>query len=561
MSESGKKKKKNKRRRSAGLAAKLRKKLRPASQSLVSLPKNLPTPDFHQPLDVKKDDGMDLHLMQRITAEHVSMCRRLGIQNPKKTHSYRVLEAHRVVKPRSWIDDNGKRQKTTGHQPASELRLTTFDGRTYKFPFRVWPQVFEAYAMDMKENNLLFYNTYAHDQEGIRMFFEIDYRKLTEPSTETMLHHARLCQDVVREYYAKNQEADFSMWVMLCKAKPKLVKDRLDPIVAKGCHIVFPHIVVNCEKGSQICLSANLRLERDCGTANLVDCCFKTSVANLRPIMSRKLDDCPECMNLDDFRSNCEMCYGRGRVGSGSFYTVSYLIDSDGRSTFPDVSALQQYVSGNLTKIVRDTSLVPERVNDFTRGYKKPAQEPDWIPPKLRSKNKDDRKKGCVYTKDRAVLSKLKTRLVPLRNDNVLDMILDVIKGYHRNFNTENLMLDRDNTCMNSKTIFVNIRGCSAQNFCQIADAKGHFHKSNRVSFRLYRSKSEGFIAQHCYDPDCIKLRAEKDVQERLKKPIHCMLANKIFTVLPKPKRKKLPVSSSKTTTSQRLQDFIDSMK
>jgi hypothetical protein len=468
----------------------------------------------------------------RIKTAHMKMCRDLRIQCRGRSKMFNYLKKNDFYvtsnKKQTQVDVDGKRIHINKEAPKYPMRLTFFNGGKCHFPYAAWRNVFVARAQDIELGNLLYDNDFARSEEGVKLFFELDYRsKDNEPGDETIMKHVLSLQKVVQKFYQNNKDLDSSMWVLLSTAKPKYIATEMHPVISMGCHIIFRNINVNCEQGVQLCHSANLSLESEFGLKNLVDCCYKKEMASLRPIYCRKLEICLLCLNEDDMRLNCEECLCRGKIPSGSIYTVSYLIDSNGAEVYKEPAELSQFVKNNMLQIVSETSIIPNDINDFTPGYKVPIDEPVFIPIGLRSLHKDDKTKDFVFRKDRKMISQRRKDLFKEVVDaEIIRLITGVIRGYNQHYDHDGMILS--NVSRNSHTIFVDLRGIG-RCFCRIKHPDGHTHLSNRIYFRI--SKKKKTITQYCYDDDCKLLLTDKSVLKRLTSTISPFVFGKIFVV------------------------------
>jgi hypothetical protein len=466
--------------------------------------------------------------IKKITKEH--LCRTLRIQNRTDNMLYQFLLKRKYFggtkKQKSYVNRDGKRQLHKNVAPKYPMRLTFFNNGTCHFPFCAWVDVFRARAQDIELGNLMYDNDFALSDEGIKLFFELDYRsKDDSPEEQTILQHVKVCQEVVHEFFASNKFLDHSCWVLLSTPKPKYVKEEIQPLISMGCHIVFKNIVVNCEQGTQLCQSVNLRLESRYGIRNLVDCCYKREVASLRPLYCRKLESCHDCLNFEDLRLNCETCLARGKVSSGSIYVPTHLLGADGEPVFPEKDDLKRYIENNLVEVVAETSIVPNCINNFTPGFQLPDGEPMYVPSRMKSSHKDDAEKDFVYRIDRRKIShRKKSKFVEILDANILHWVSILIKAYHPRYDHTNMILDK--VSKNANSIFVDLRGVG-RCFCRVANPKGHIHSSNRIFFRICKKKKT--ITQHCYDGDCSGKLKDKETKTRLTQPVQDIIYNALF--------------------------------
>ena len=420
----------------------------------------------------------DSKTIKEVERRHITTTLELRLQNRRETAMYKFVKSSGYMV--SFESKTKKRKREDDEHP---LRLTFMNGGACRFPFSEWDKIFACRAQDLQDGFDCFCNEMVLSSEGVQLFVEFDYRGDSVPTRETILSHVTTSQEVVRDYYST---ADTAMWVLLSNPKPKLVKTQLTPIVAMGCHVVFPNITVTCEQGKQICSSISLRLEGLTGLTGVVDeGCYGTSTASLRPMMCRKLEDC-KCD--PDVRYDCPKCLGRGRVPSGSIYKPSYFFDRHGTPLI-DPTAMTAYTEKNLQNVIKSTSIVPAEACQFTPGYARPLSEPVAIPELVRSKHPSYAGKHHAFKADRRVNP---SRWTEVLDPVILDLVKDQIKAFHPRYR-ERCLLGTVSRCKH--TISVNLKG-AGRSFCRIQVPEG-VHSSNRIFFQI--SKAKGTITQKCY--------------------------------------------------------------
>lgn len=491
-------------------------------KSLIESDKNVQEDSNHTNSECEQFEDSYVRNIEKIKSIHEKLLTELRIQkrsrgkqfNFLKSKNYFIFSSNSNVVQ---INRDGKKLKRTHLEPKHPLRMTFFNGGKAHFPYDIWNDIFRLRSVDICNKILLFDNEIAHSDEGIKLFFELDYRSKKEvPCNETILKHIYVLIDVVRQYYRKlEHKLDFSTWVLLSSPKPKYVNDELYPIIAMGCHLIFRNIVVNCEQAKQICHSANLQLESQYGIKNVVDiACYKNCTATLRPIYCRKLEVCFYCLNDDDLRLNCEKCFCRGKTPSGSIYTPSYLIDNDGNSFFSK-SELESYVTNDMEKIIKETSIIPSKKYMFTNGFCIPDGFCHYIPNEFRSKHKEDINKNYIFKQDRNVIGRRKN-ISKITDEFCLKRIREIVMDYHGAYKHDTMLLSSVST--NDDKIFVDLKGYG-RSFCRVKHENGTNHKSNRIFFILCMKNYT--ITQFCYDNDCKKeINSNQTVKKRLTQSI-----------------------------------------
>ncbi len=407
------------------------------------------------------------------------------------------------------------------------VRLSFFNGGIAQFPYDMWSEVYKQRSKDILAGKILYDNEFAYSQEGVKLFFELDYRsEVRKPHDDTIIYHVALCKEVVSLYFQQNENIDLSVYVLDSKPKLKYTDKSKYPIIAFGIHVVFPNIVINCEQGKQLCYSLTMRFQSQQVEEfhNVVDSnCYKSNIACLRPMFGRKLDICLSCMNDDELRLTCEQCQCRGKVSSGSYYTLRYMWDSNDQPIIP--SDMRHYVKDNIESLLQITSIIPPKLYDFTEGYQIPKHEPCVVPNELKSTRKCDKDKVYVYKDDRCNQRLLTNRSSVCITDNFrLSLIISIIRNIHKVYDSEYMLL-ADVTKTND-TIFVDLKG-AARSFCRVKNALGIHHKSNRVYFRI--SRKEQGIYQYCYDDKCRSLLKKKETKRRVYKFIDSSKISLLF--------------------------------
>ena len=139
---------------------------------------------------------------------------------------------------------------------------------------------------------------WAHNCEGVRVFFELDYRSPeTFPSTTEVMVHLSYIQQVVREAYPTlADESHYEMHVATC---PPVVTESPDGVTTCkwGVHIVFPHIVTTTQHIRVLAGAVDTRITRNSTQwKDVVDVAsYKEANATLRPPFSYKAEKCALC--------------------------------------------------------------------------------------------------------------------------------------------------------------------------------------------------------------------------------------------------------------------------
>lgn len=367
---------------------------------------------------------------------------------------------------------------------------------TARFPFSEWPNIFLQRAIDIQLGNISFQNDIVYpDTEGVSAFFDFDYRtKCTPYPLDVLIRHAMVCHDIMREYYVANTDVNLRMWVSLCEPKPKRSNDSKVHryVIASGLHVVFPYVVVDCNRGHQLCESIQHRLRAKYGVVGILDDLYRP-MTSLRPMGSLKIEKCFDCD--ESTRDTCISCHGKGKVKLNSSYKPFLLVDSLGNHRGEEMAKL---VRDELPLVLFETSIVPP--NDLlmlTDGYNVPPSAPRWTP-STSEYVPQKQSELPIHTND---------------NSGTLQSICHAIRTF-RDPVYRHLYITK--IIRRGNRYFISVRGPN-NTLCYIRSPDGHTHQSNTIFFTLHRSSASKCITltQMCYDKDCKKLLREMDPKRR----------------------------------------------
>lgn len=399
-------------------------------------------------------------------------------------------------------------KKTKESQSSRYLsRITYFNGGVASYSFSHWKHVLQLRANDIRNRKFSFSNDIAYSDEGIRAFFELDFRYTnTEIGFETILKQTKTCQTVIRRFFESNTGLDLKVLTLTCSPKPKFITGASRPVIASGAHIIFPNVTINANQGHQLCLAVDLAIQREFGYGGVVDDCYKESKTMLRPWNALKMVACPVCMDDKHEKTTCTRCRCRGKVRGVSSYCLKAVTYDDGKVCFG--GPLDALVKTDLGRLVSESCIVPE--NDtgvYTAGYARPRDCPEYIPCEKRTRNTRIPKSVTqhVFRNDRVQTG---NNYTVVEDPAVLDIIQKAINAYHPLYRQTLVgMVSRTN-----KYYFVNLRGPN-KSMCRIRERSGYLHAKNRIYFKItYKGRYR--ITQHCYDNECKKLLCDKETRE-----------------------------------------------
>ena len=403
------------------------------------------------------------------------------------------------------------------------LRSTFLSGGSMHMPFVMYRDSLRTKSADIDNGIVLTDAEVAHNCEGIRLFFELDYRttKTPLPTIDVVMSHIRLIYTTVQECFP--DLSDIVMHVAMCHKKRKQKRSESNISLAWGVHLIFPEIILTTTTMKLIAQLVDIRLSKfDPSWLNIVDGSpYRSSTATLRPCYSYKMIPCPLCI-LDDeekthmtkrkrknsfdtleslFRielsSTCN-CFN-GRVVDPSFYSYTGTIQSsDGK--------LVHVLDGTLN-VLRETSIIPPQMGMFTDGFQRTmdmGDELDMMP------RKQD---AIMFPRERRTISGFQRRknieTISQRDfPSGISTIGNIIERLHENYKhlgIHNVCLDRG-----KKMFIVTVKGKGSR-YCPY---RGNYHHSNRVYFCILYGKLR--VYTHCFDNDCKKRYEQKPITRSL---------------------------------------------
>jgi phage-related protein len=402
--------------------------------------------------------------------------------------------------------------KNTGHL----LRTTLLSGGCLYMPLDVYHKRLPTKVLDLEAGVVTTDVEIAHNIEGIRLFFELDYRSDTAmmPTFETMLQHLRVVQDCVRECYPSLGEDDLSAHVAFCPEKVKYDKTLARFKLARGAHIVFPAIIGTTQTMRLIAQLVDCRLTKQFPSwSNVVDPSpYRSTSATLRPLYSHKAEKCTICTSQpsrkrrrEDGSPSLAMFASNEHDGvprSLSQQLAEHCTCSNGYIIQPSVYTYYGTLIGERLdpkklrtreQQLHEMSIIPTTMGlpaaDFHRTPDM-GDEKDRIPVD-----------GIVFPSERQAVSGFKRRhdiTIPMAITRDGCRILhNIITKTHAAYKHATIDLDKVRYCSRAQTIRLDVRGCGSRH-CLV---KKDQHSSNRVFFVVNMRKSN--IAVHCFKHAC----------------------------------------------------------
>jgi len=392
------------------------------------------------------------------------------------------------------------------------LRSTFLSGGSLHMAHSMYQESFASKTIDIENGCILTDVEVAHNCEGVRLFFDLDYStsKHHLPSFEEALLHLRLLYRTVLECFPHLKHV--VMHISTCTPKRKLRRSASSVDLAWGVHVVFPAIILTTPTIKLIAQLVDTRISNLFPRwNNIVDpTSYRSNSATLRPCFSYKWVECPICSidmkpssvegtqsmkrcrvdretsieNL--FRINLSescSCFNGHKVDPSVYTYSGSLIQADGPIT--------QVLRGGVQAVLTEMSITPRRMGTFTDGFYRPidmGDENDVIP-----------QSDTLLSKSRAV-SAFQCRKNTLSLElgdypNGCQTILDMIKGMDDRYSgvaIHILSIDKK-----KRSFMISVKGRGSR-YCMY---KNGVHSRNRVDFCL--DVKRGRIQAHCSDPDC----------------------------------------------------------
>jgi hypothetical protein len=402
------------------------------------------------------------------------------------------------------------------------LRSTFLSGGALFMSHVVCMESMVPKARDIDKGCVLTDAEVAHNCEGIRLFFELDYRTTTTllPTWTEALLHLRVLYRTVQECFP--QLEPLTMHVATCTRKRKHRRVPQGIALAWGMHVVFPDIVTTSSVMKLIAQLLDTRISNLFPLwSNIVDpASYHSSNATLRPCFSYKMIDCPICtvggkpkpsaasttgkrqrLSCSEeaetrFRlqlsSTCS-CFGGRRVDPSVYTYAGSLSSADGAFV---CRVLTTYA------VLTTMSITPTHMGTFTDGFQRPADmgdEHDGIP-----------QGDALFPVERQAVKGFQRRknTVPVnvsRFPSGYHAILQALQNIHEAYRylaIHKVIMDEK-----KRTFLITVKG-NGSRYCLYRNG---FHSSNRVYFCL--DLKRGSVATFCFDPDCKRAHANKPVK------------------------------------------------
>jgi hypothetical protein len=403
------------------------------------------------------------------------------------------------------------------------LRSTFLTGGSLHMSHSMYQKSFAFKTSDIENGCILTDAEVAHNCEGVRLFFDLDYStsKHPLPSFEEALMHLRLLYRTVHDCFPHLES--LVMHIATCTPKRKHRKSSSSVDLAWGIHVIFPTVIVTTPIIRLIAQLLDTRISNTFPRWNsIVDpTCYSSSSATLRPCFSYKLVECPIC-NIGKTSSSASgaqttkrrrvdretiienlfriqlsescSCFKGHKVDPSIYTYIGSLTEVDGPVT--------QVIRGGLQAILTETSITPSQMGTFTNGFCRPVDMGDGHDAIPRSDTLESHRAVSAFQCRKNSLS-LELGDYPNGGQTILEIIKRINAQYsfvaiHR------LSVDRK-----KRSFMISVKG-SGSRYCMY---KNGVHNSNRVYFCVDVKRAR--IQAHCSDPDCKREHAKDQLVER----------------------------------------------
>lgn len=395
-------------------------------------------------------------------------------------------------------------------------RLTLLTGGVVYLPFESVRKALRLKAEGLDQGILFTDVEIAHNGEGIRLFFELDYRArpgMRLPDREAFLSHIHILQACVSDCFPSLRGPELDAHVATCDPKVKNGKDSHSDILAWGAHVVFPKIVVRTSIHKRLAALADSRMGRMFPEwKGVVDpCIYRTHDATLRPLGSHKARRCVICSTRGPSNhaltglvdESCARGHGihttqsriarvcdcvRGYRLEPSVYRYNGFVEPSGRFV-PMSEDMSTYSKLELM------SIVPGTMGGFMDAM---MNAPDDMGDHIDAIPDED---GVVFRAEKQIIRKnfSRRRDAPLAATNRLrcfQVLTDLMSRISPMY--QYVAIDSARYAERSRSILVLVKAKGSR-YCMF---RGGEHTSNRVYF-VISLRGKPRIEQRCFDNGC----------------------------------------------------------
>ena len=405
-----------------------------------------------------------------------------------------------------WMDQEDQRCRTlipfqrsgwkqmvshTMYQSGGLLRATMLSGGKVTIPFQNIGPLYRRKAVDLEQAVTFTDVEWAHNSEGIRLFFELDYCHDRLPTPQDVVDHLHCIRTLVEEAYPKHD--DYTMHIATTHPSTKKGSDDI-PKYKWGIHVVFPTIILTTMELRRLALALDTRIARQSACWNsIVDPnSYKSECATLRPPFSHKAIRCVVCTaSSHGLPSEFCDCVRGYRVKPG-VYTYCGTIPHQNPVPTSSCCTLQlTFELGSILEVLTGMSIIPPRIGMHTSGF---VNIPDMG-------EGTDRilMDGALSTVEKRVLQRTKRRKqcdIPAKYQQACFTILQcIVTRIHERY--RNLVIETVKHCTARGELFITVKG-PGMRWCT---SKGTTHRNNRIYFIL--SMKHLTIRTGCFNVKC----------------------------------------------------------
>jgi hypothetical protein len=440
----------------------------------------------------------------------------------------------------------------------SRLRATMLSGGKVTIPFLQVAPLRQQKAVDLERDVTFTDVEWAHNDEGIRLFFELDYCSDRLPTPSEVVEHLVCMRTLVEETYPHH--SDYTMHIATTHPSMKESSSNYK----WGIHVVFPTIILTTKEMRQLAHALDTRIARQSARWNsIVDPnSYKSECATLRPPFSHKAMRCVVCsatsQNLPSEFCDCVRGY---RVKPG-VYTYRGTYAHQPTRAPPTCCALKLAPQlDTILDVLTEMSIIPPTVGAYTSHFvtvPDMGEDSDRIP-----------LNGALSTTEKRVIQRARRRKqcdIPAKFQQVCFTTLRaIVTRVHKHY--RNLVIESVKHCTARGELFITVKG-PGMRWCKV---KGTTHRNNRIYFIL--SMKYLTIRTGCFN---VKCRAQMRQVQVLSTPLTkqeviqlSQLPLQIMCIMPRRISTTRPTKQTLTTTptaltkrdiyEQRLQKYLKS--
>lgn len=400
------------------------------------------------------------------------------------------------------------------------LRSSFLSGGTIHISLDEYRASLPQRAQDIENHVILTDVEIAHNSEGIRCFFELDYRSHEQllPSIRVVECHLTIILQVIQDCFPGLHDTP-KLHIAVCDAKRKPPKQTGTLTqLAWGVHVVCHEVITTTPILKKIAQLADHRISLATPEWSAVvdDAVYRADTATLRNCYSHKMVACEHCSYRKSDTTGCEECF-HGKYVHPSIYRYYGQFSTAGFHT-QSVSILEELLR---------MCIMPTQLAQFTTGFRVPPDMCDDIDVGRKPLPKERQTMKMIARRKFAETLSLAQYRAGV---TTLSQFLGDVNEEYRHLTIHSIQRD-----LRTRTITAMVRGRGAR-YCPYKNA---VHTSNRVYFTLSLKRSSLYI--NCFDLDC-------QSQTRVEHPLTYVLKRQLMEEFQC--RDVTPTTHSTTTTT-----------